>query len=174
MKPKLFYIIILLPLLLASCSGNKTKLEGYSGSSYAELGDYLREKGKTECAVKAYMTHMKKRLNKENLKNSENPYFYYILIGDTYLDSDNIEMALSSYNEAKEKNVERSLLADRFKLIAKWYEKDGKYDQAFEILKSNRELDPISIDLAIDSLHKKYIGFKKEERSQMRLALGLA
>ena len=129
--------------------------------SSADIAKSFRNEGKVDQAVEAYLKHIDARLADKNRDDKENPYFYYVLIGDTYRESDRLDDALKYYGLAIDKSVRKELLGDRYRLIAKALEEKGDYQSAFSILTQFRELDPLSFDLAIDFMHRRYI--RKEQ-----------
>lgn len=108
-------------------------------------------------AEKLYREHMQVRLENESKPEDENPYFYFILIGDSQLKLGQVKEADESYKTAKEKGVFPQLVADRFRLLARFLFSQKKYDEAFLVLDTHRDLDQLAFDGLKDELHKKLI-----------------
>lgn len=138
---------LLIALLVSYCSFNLSSFE-------PNIASKLRQEGRFDEAVKAYERHIENRLADEDRKPEENPFFYYLLIGDTYLDKGDRESAELSYLKALENKVEKELVADRFRLVAKWLEKKDELQKAIDLLHKHRDLDELFFDSDIDRLHK--------------------
>lgn len=115
----------------------------------------LRQAGDKVKAIELYKAHIRERLKAKTLAPDENPYFYEIIIGDIYLEQDNVSEALSAYKSAQEHKVESTLIVDRIKQVARWHEKNQAYDEAIELLKQNRNLDELGVDFEIDRIYRK-------------------
>lgn len=135
-----------------------------SGESHARVAAKLREQKKYAEAITEYRAHISSRLTDSNREQDENPYFYLILIGDTYLESGDQERALESYIEAKDRAVETALVVDRVRRVARLYHEAGRSKEAVSILKRYRELDPFVFDLDIDE-NLKAIVMEEDKRS---------
>lgn len=121
----------------------------------AARADALKEQGKYEEAIKAYRAHLAQRIAQRGPE--ENPYFYLLLIGDCYIAMDQLQEAEESYREAHAQEVDKALVADRFRRLADWYENENELENAMALLQKYRHLDPLLFDLEIDRLHKAYV-----------------
>lgn len=133
----------------------------YYGSYY--IGDYknlrraeeyLRQK-EYDKACHEYELHIERRLAVEDRPEWENPYFYYLLIGDVRLRQENVPAALKAYEFAEKMKVETQLVSDRYRYVAGWYEKKGDFRSAIEILERYRDRDPLLFDSMLDRLAKQ-------------------
>lgn len=125
--------------------------------SYATHAEELAKKGNYKDAIKAYKAHIQSRLKDPGRAKSENPYFYYLMIGDLYLELNDFNGARDAYLTAKENGVSKSSISDRFIRMADWLVKIQQIEQAINFLRQFRELDPLLFDVHIDSLHKQMI-----------------
>jgi tetratricopeptide (TPR) repeat protein len=125
--------------------------------SHAEAAEKLRKRGKYQAAIEEYQKHIQARLENTDKEKDENPYFYYLLIGESYLRMEKLDKAEESYRQALEKSVNVTLVADGFRQIAQTYERRGDYDAAIDILRKHRELDDLLYDAQIDRIHKKSV-----------------
>jgi tetratricopeptide (TPR) repeat protein len=137
-------------LLLSGC----TALFG-SPISHAEKADSLRLDGHYIEAIAEYRLHITSRLKKRGV--TENPYFYFLLIGDCYLALDQLEEAEKSFLEAQALKIDNALIADRMRQIAAWHEKHDDLEMALNVLEKYRTLDPLLFDLEIDRIHKTFV-----------------
>jgi KDO2-lipid IV(A) lauroyltransferase len=111
----------------------------------------LRE-GKYEAAIAAYQSHMQRRLSLSDRPEWENPYFYELLIGDVYLTEGKIPEALTHYEIAESKGIHTSLVSDRYRSVASWYEERGELRKSFDILVKYRERDSLLFDSMLDRI----------------------
>lgn len=143
---------------MIACKGhfffNLYKFGDYAHLQQAE--EYSRQ-GKYSEAIEAYRSHMQERLAVKERPDWENPYFYLILIGDIQLGQAEVEQALLSYEQAEKEQVDKSLISDRFRSVASWYEKQGNLKQALEVLKKYRDRDPLLYDAILDRLAKQLV-----------------
>ena len=145
-------------LWLPACSA----LSIYSPTSDALIAEQYKSEGKHIEAIAAYRRHLAKRLISKT--ESENPYFYLLLIGDCYLEIDKIEQARKSYDLAVTQNIDKSLVAERYRRIARWFEDQGQLQKAIAELTRYRQLDTLLFDLEIDRLHKKFVAKEIAEK----------
>ena len=129
--------------------------------SYAEIAQQYESEGEHEKAISFYLKHVDVRLQ-ANIAG-ENPYFYYLLIGDIYLKADDPLAAKKAYDTARTNKVEASFLVDRAKLLAKYYSEKSSFDQAIAVLNEYRELDTMAIDYEIDFIHKQMLSFEDKK-----------
>lgn len=159
MRLKAFKLFILIHFVVGcSLTGVRHKeLPNDVSLTHAEAAEKLRKNGKYESAIEEYKRHIAVRLAKEDKPKDENPYFYYLLIGESYLRLGELEKAEESYSTALKQEVNTTLVADGFRQIAGEYEKREDYDAAIEILRKHRELDDLLYDAQMDRLHKKSV-----------------
>lgn len=118
-------------------------------------------------AITEYRLHLAERIERKTQKE-ENPYFYYLLIGDCYLSLENVNEAEKNYLIAKQNQVSLSLVAERLRRIGNWYEERNELEQALLFLKKYRDLDPLLFDLETDRIHKKFVAAEiKKEREKL-------
>jgi len=122
------------------------------GSDRLREAEQLTREGKYEEAIAAYRTHMDSRLAIQNRPEWENPYFYLVLIGDVYLGKGDVVNALSSYEEAEKNGVHQSLISDRYRSVAGWYEENNELQKAFDILTKYRSRDTLLFDSMLDRI----------------------
>lgn len=121
-----------------------------SGSEDLRRADELSREGRYEEAIATYRKHMDYRLTVTNRPAWENPYFYLLLIGDEYLHRGEPTKALEQYEEAERKEVHPTLISDRYRAIARWYEEHGELQRALDILKQFRDRDSLLFDAMAD------------------------
>jgi|GEM_PF-5920417 len=130
----------------------------------------LRQEGRWEEAIAEYQIHMTRRLEDPRRPLEENPYFYFILIGDCYLEIAKFEDAQNAYISAYKNGVEPEIIAFRIRKLAKWLEDQERFEEAMDMLAQYRYLDDLVLDYDIDQLHKKSI--EKEERKKTETSQG--
>jgi tetratricopeptide (TPR) repeat protein len=120
----------------------------------------LQLEGKSESAIREYYLHINQRLHEQQtqqIMSSENPYFYLILIGDIYLEINEPLKAKEIYLEAQKNNVAKEFIADRLRILARYYRKRKEYHNAMEILEQYRELDDLLFDSDRDEIAKELV-----------------
>jgi len=137
-------------LICTACSG-----PGWSGSEELGRADQLAREGKHEQAIAAYQQHMQTRLRDTKRPDGENPYFYLLLIGDSYLQRSDPQQALSHYEEAARRGVDASLISDRYRAVARWFEDRGELRQALEVLNRYRDRDSLLFDSMLDRIGRQ-------------------
>lgn len=131
--------------------------------SNARKAERLVEEGQFPGAIEAYEAHIAERLADPQRKLTENPYFYYLAIGDLYLKQDQVEEAREAYIIAKEHKVSDLSLIDRFLQLANWHVDREEYEEAIYILLEYREIHPLIFDGRIDEVHKLMVAAEQEE-----------
>jgi tetratricopeptide (TPR) repeat protein len=131
----------------------------------SEAEEQLRLK-QYDDAIASYRAHIDHRLEVEDRPAWENPYFYLMLIVDIEVNRDNISGARAALAEAEAKGVDSTLIADRWRSLARWYELHGENREAFELLQAQRQLDTLLFDAALDRLAKQIV--KEEETAVSR------
>ncbi|MCC6953700.1 MAG: hypothetical protein IT290_06245 [Deltaproteobacteria bacterium] len=126
-------------------------------SSYAQRAEKLRASGDLEGALEAYRKHFERRLSDPRRPSDENPYFYYLPIGDVLLQMGKAQEAKESYVTAKEHEVDAALVIDRIRQLADHYVTKKEYAEALKILRAYRSMDVDIFDADIDALHKKSV-----------------
>ena len=127
--------------------------------------DYV-DKSNYDQAIIEYRAHIDERLQIEERPDWENPWFYLILISDLELRRGDVSAALASLDQAIEKKVDTSLVADRYRAIARWYEERGELEKSFEVLQKYRDVDPLLFDAILDRLGRKIVA--AEESRQLK------
>ena len=122
--------------------------------SYADQAEAQTARKEYDLAIESYKKHIQNRLTNKHRPKEENPYFYYLLIGDLYLKKMDVPRAIGAYQKALDENVGKELTAERFRLLGKWYEEQARFDEAFAVLRRFRHLDPMLFDLEIDRIYK--------------------
>lgn len=125
--------------------------------THAQRAQDLRNEHEVDEAVKEYHLHIEQRLATANRPEWENPYFYYLLIGDTYLENDQPQEAKDAYLTAYHEKVNEHFIVDRLVQLANWYLKHRQDEAGISLLRQYRELDPLLIDNEIDQMHKKIV-----------------
>ncbi len=154
-----FLPIIFLISLLILFHGCASQHE-YSPFYAKELAD----DGRTDEAIAVYKLHIQRRLAEEDRPSDENPYFFYLAIGDIYLKKNDLLNARIAYETALANEVSHLSLADRFKQLADALGNQNKHDEAIELLKKYQHLDPLMLPLAIDTLHRQMIAKEDMQR----------
>lgn len=124
--------------------------------SFAQKAKNHLEKKQYEQAITAYQKHIDSRLKRKSRPEWENPYVYYLDIGDIYLLQNDLEGALKYYFLAEENKVEANLISDRLRKVAIWYEDNNQLDQALEHLKKYQDRDPEFFNMMLDRIAKRY------------------
>jgi tetratricopeptide (TPR) repeat protein len=117
-------------------------------------------------AIEAYQKHI--NLRQKIASVDENPFFYYLMIGDNYLKLGLPEKALKAYRRAYNNKVESSFIVDRIKSLANFYSKLKNYDKAISILNEYRYLDIDAIDYEVDRIHKLMIECEDQKLEKHR------
>ena len=125
--------------------------------SYLNSAQTLSKEGNHQAAISSYQKHLEQRLQNPSRPASENPYFYYLLIGDEYLKLNDPHQAEAYYALALQNQVQKSLLSDRFRMLSRWLSEHGKYQEAQRVLKQHRELDPPMFNLELDAAYKRWL-----------------
>jgi predicted Zn-dependent protease len=150
-------------IALHACSYSKIKWGPYRNAEIAE--EQLR-KGELSEACESYRLHVEDRLADKDRPEWENPYFYYLIIGDIKLRDNKVKEALASYEFAEAKKIDVQLVSDRYRYVAQWYEKQGKPDLAMEVLKKYRERDPLLFDAVLDRVAREIT--RKEDEATVQ------
>ncbi len=141
-----FYLTFFL-LLSAGCSALMSK-------NKAQIAEELTRQGKYSEAIELYNQHIQERLEVKDRPEWENPYFYLILSGDIQLGTGDVDLALQTFIEADKKGVDRYLISDRIRSIAKAYEEKNQLDKGISLLLEQRSRDPLLFDTMLDRLNK--------------------
>lgn len=142
-------------LLEGLSSAQHPRNELQRAEKYFALGEYQK-------AALAYQRHMEERLLERSRPKDENPYFYLLLIGDCQMQLGQIDQAIGSYQQAEKQEVTPELLADRFRLVSAWFERQGDLYKAFDYAKKYRDYDPLLFDALLDRLSRDIV--KQEDR----------
>lgn len=124
----------------------------------AWVAEDLRKQRKYQEAIVEYQKHIDNKLKQKDNQNSAlNPYFYYLLIGDCYLELQKFDAAKKSYLTALEYEIEKELVGAKLRALAEKLEESGQLENAINLLMENRELDTLLFDIDIDKFHKKML-----------------
>jgi hypothetical protein len=105
-------------------------------------------------AVEEFRAHIDARTKSPSRPAEENPAFYYLMIGDTYLEAMDPVKAKEAFLAAKADGVESSFVVDRFRQLARWHADRKRYDAAIQTLREVRDLDSLVVDGDIDEYHR--------------------
>ena len=142
-------------------------LSGCFHSSQYEIlqrAEEFTRQQKYDDAIAMYRKHIDNRLHLSDRPEWENPYFYLLQIGDIQIQDGKIDAAINSFELAEQNGVDRLLISDRYRYVASIFEKEGRYDDAINLLTKYRERDPLLFDLIRDRIAKELVK-KEEERS---------
>ncbi|MBX7138984.1 MAG: tetratricopeptide repeat protein [Oligoflexia bacterium] len=146
------FYVILICCLLGGCFF-RVWSSSYSSSDYEHLSkaeEYTRQ-AKYDEAITEYQQHIEFRLSRPR-PEWENPHFYKLMIGDLQLQKGDAATALKSFEEAEKAGIDRALVADRYRSIASWHEKNGRYSEAIQVLQKYRDRDDLLFDAMMDRL----------------------
>ena len=146
MRYQHYILLALLTPPLVSCS--------MQNPTHRDTGDSLFAEGKYEQAIHEYEHHIQDRLKLHERPEWENPYLYYLDIGDAYLRLGRPDLALGTYLEAEQRNVEPRFVNDRIRSLARWYVEEQEPLKAIDILKKYRERDPLLFDMMLDRISR--------------------
>lgn len=135
---------------LFSCAGSHMQSDAKKASEFRASKDY-------DEAIKAYIRHIDKRVKTKEKPEWENPYIYYLDIGDIYLQQENIEKALEYYLLADKENVKKTYVNDRLRNIGDFLVEKKEFERAIEHLTTYRERDPLLFDLMRDRIAKQIV-----------------
>lgn len=135
-----------------------------SPPTHAEQAEALVAEGKRAEAIEEYKKHVRQRVAFVDRPADENPYFYYILIGDLQLELGDPDLAEQAYLTALENKVHPDLVGDRIRRLSSWYADQGQFDTAIELLKTHRELDELVFDGHLDEIHKRAVAAEDEQK----------
>ena len=147
LKPRTLSTVVLI-CVLSSCASLK-------GPEVLNRADELTVEGRFDEAIAAYQEHIQDRLEDGGRPEWENPYFYLLNIGDIELNRNNPEKALARYEEAEQKGVTISLVADRYRAVATWHEGRHELQKALEVLNRYRSKDPLIFDSMLDRIARE-------------------
>ena len=136
------YTLFILWLVSSACSRN----------SFLYQAEELTQQSKYDEAIVAYELHIADRLQDPARANWENPYFYLLRVGDLLLSQDKPKEALTAYVKAESEGIEKTLISDRLRSLARWYEEHDQLDQAIIILTEHRGRDPLLFDSMLDRI----------------------
>ena len=144
-------------------SGCRVFFFGTTPGSSTAAAEHLRaaedyaDKSNYDQAIVEYRAHIDERLSVEDRPEWENPWFYLILISDLQLKRGDVSSAISTLDDARTKKVDASLVADRYRAVAHWYEERGELENSFEVLQKYRDVDPLLFDAILDRLGRKIV-----------------
>ncbi len=150
-----------LSLFLASALGISCTLSGErptaSSATASKVSEarIFAESGEYQHAIESYQQHINDRLEEKNRPKWENPYFYELLIGDLQLLDNNPKEARTSYEKAESQQVERELVADRYRKLARWLFQNGNTSEALSLIEEKKHLDPLLFDSLGDRISRE-------------------
>ncbi len=139
------------------CISCASSLNIYAPSTHAKQAELAAKEGNYQKAIIEYQAHFEARQSDSGRPNDENPYFYYLLIGDLYLKMNDPEQAEAAYDIALAQQVTSTLLSDRYRHLGRWFSQHQRYEDALKVLHKHRGLDPQLFDIEIDAAHKLWI-----------------
>lgn len=122
-----------------------------------ELAEQFLRQSRYDDAISAYRKHIDERLALEDRPEWENPWFYLLMIGDVELRAGQPEKAILSYTEAETRGVDTSLVLDRYRSTAAWYEKEGRLAEAANLLATQRDRDPLIFNGMLDRISREIV-----------------
>jgi tetratricopeptide (TPR) repeat protein len=156
----------LFPALLSGCSFYYGFGTFEFSRNHRNQAESLTKEGRYQEAIAEYKLHLEQRLADPRRPADENPYFYYLMIGDMHLKLSDPAGAQTAYETARNEGVETALVSDRFRLLAQWYEERREHEKAIAVLHQFRDLDPLMFDYEIDRIHKTMV--REEESGNVR------
>lgn len=148
---KTLYLII---LIFLSCTP-KPSIHHNNAKELKEDKEFFK-------AIEQYQKHIDTRLAVKNRPEWENPYLYYLDIGDVYLEMNDEKSATKYYEMAEDKKVKPAYVNDRYRYVATWYEEKGDLKSALKQLKKYKDRDPDLFNLMMDRIAKEIV--KKESK----------
>ena len=137
-----------------------------AAAEHLRAAEDFADKSNYEQAIIEYQAHIDQRLKVEGRPEWENPWFYLILISDLELRRGDVNAAIAALDRANEMKVDTSLVADRYRAIARWYEERGELDKSFDVLQKYREIDPLLFDAILDRLGRKIVAAEESRRAK--------
>lgn len=123
--------------------------------NYRQLAQEAQSSGETELAISLYKEHIQQRLTAKDRPEWENPWFYYLVIGDIFLKNGDIDKAVIYYIEAEKKGVKTEYVTDHIIRIALHYEEKEQYSEALKHLQNYKDRDPDFFNLIMDRIARK-------------------
>jgi hypothetical protein len=137
-------------------------------ASLVDQAEQLAQEGRYLEAIETYRKHIEERLGESARPEWENPHFYLLQIVDLQLELAHPEDALRTCSEAQQNGVELALISDRYRAIATWYENRGDLIGAFQVLKANRERDPLLFDAMLDRVGRAITASEANAGSELQ------
>ena len=155
--------IILTTLIFSGCifrAFDPDRIDSYS--RHLRRAEQHQRQKNYGLAILDYKAHIQSRLDDSVRAEWENPYFYYLIIGDLYLKQENVDLALKSYDYADNKGVDSGLISDRYRMVANWLTSKGEYKQAIELLNKHRNKDELLYDMMLDRLAREMVALEEK------------
>jgi tetratricopeptide (TPR) repeat protein len=137
--------------------------------TFAQKAEAAAKTGDLDGAINNYYLHIQSRLKEKDRPEWENPYFYFLLIGDLYVQKNDPISALAKYDAASEKNVDPRLVGDRVCLLSRRLEAQGKFSTAYKILVKRHQLNPELFDIALNRVARALAEEEDKVHSQIEL-----
>jgi tetratricopeptide (TPR) repeat protein len=132
-----------------------------------EDADLYRSMREYDTAIKLYKEHVEYRLGQER-PDWENPYFYYLTIGDMYLEKGDVHQALLAYRTAHNNGVEIDYISHSYRKAAEWLANQDRFDEAKALLNKHQELDPILFHAALDRISRVQVKKLQDEWAEQQ------
>jgi tetratricopeptide (TPR) repeat protein len=157
-------ILLLVSVLFVSGCFGGVWVGTWRSSLHLQEAEEATRAGSYQEAIDSYERHIDHRLGVEDRPSWENPHFYLLAIGDLYLRLNDQPKALASYESAEAKGVDPSLVSDRYRYVASWYEERGEDLKAQELLLRFRDRDPLLFNAMLDRIAKKIVQAEESSR----------
>lgn len=149
-----FILLAVVALQLSAC---RVWAWRYGADDHLRMAEELMRQEKFDDAIKHYHSHITERLEIKDRPDWENPHFYMLMIGDILLMQGRDKEALDAYMSAETQGVESQLVADRYRYLGRWYEKNGRYREGIEVLSRFKDRDPLLFDVILDRMSRELV-----------------
>lgn len=147
-------LVAFLSFQLSAC----TRFARFFGpENQLELAEQFLRQSRFDDAIASYRKHIDQRLALQDRPEWENPWFYLLMIGDVELRAGQPDKAITSYTEAETRGVDTSLVLDRYRSTAAWFEKEGRLKEAVDLLATQRDRDPLIFNGMLDRLSREIV-----------------
>lgn len=142
-------------VLISLCSCRSITGPRIAVAPHLERAEQMSNEGDFEGAIAEYQLHMQERLRDSRRPDWENPHFYLLLIGDLQLAQGRVDQAEQSFLDAEKAGIEESIVNDRLRTLAIYFEKHRKYREALDVLEKYRSRDPLLFEGMADRIAKR-------------------
>lgn len=143
--------IIFLTVLFSNCSIFEAKQTGNIKAKE------LVKREEYDKAITKLEEHIRERTKVKNKPKWENPYIYYLDIGDIYLKKNEPEKALKYFLVADSKKVDKAYINHRLRSIANYYVSKNQYEKAIKHLNSFKHRDELLFGLMLDRIAREIV-----------------